>query len=79
VWLAKACDKDEPIACRVYGAMLFDGVGVKQDRERGITMMKRACDRKDTDACSLVARMNPGSGVGSGSSTGATSGDAGVK
>ena len=45
---------DDPIACRVLGAMLVDGVGVARDHKRGQELLTRACDRKDAEACRLV-------------------------
>ena len=54
MWFERACVGDDPLACRVLGAMLIDGVGVARDYKRGQELLTRACDRKGDEACRLV-------------------------
>jgi TPR repeat protein len=53
VWLERACVADEPVACRLLGVMLVQGVGVAQNLERGKQLLARACNAKDDEACRL--------------------------
>ena len=56
---------DDPVACRVLGAMVLSGTGVPRDPERGKQLLTRACDAKDDEACRLVKLASePGAGDG---------------
>jgi TPR repeat protein len=78
VWLERACLPDDPIACRVLGEMVMQGVGVARDADRGKQLLTRACDAKDDEACRILKQATdavPGDGgvaepSGSGSATG---------
>jgi TPR repeat protein len=74
VWLERACMPDEPVACRVLGAMKVQGIGVAKDVERGKQMLRRACDAKDDEACRVLSQVAKGEDLGSGSASGSGSG-----
>jgi hypothetical protein len=78
VWLDRACVPDDPVACRVLGVMRIQGVGVRQDVERGKQSLGRACAAHDDEACRLLKEgvVDAGSGSGAGSA-GSGTGSAG--
>jgi TPR repeat protein len=63
----------DPIACRVLGMMKLGGVGVARDVEAGKQALKRACDKRDDEACKALANVT---GVKPGGDAGVTSSDA---
>ena len=54
---------DDPVACRLLGVMVVQGVGVTKDVERGKQLLTRACDAKDDEACRIVKLANEPAGA----------------
>jgi hypothetical protein len=54
--------------------MTIQGIGVAKDVDAGVAMLKRACDRKDTEACIAMKSIDAAAGSGSATGSGAASG-----
>jgi TPR repeat protein len=49
------CDAGNAMACGLLGENLLRGIGIGVDRERGITLLKKACDGGVDRACKKLA------------------------
>jgi len=49
------CDAGNALACELLGEDLLGGIGIGVDRERGITLLKKACDGGVDRACKKLA------------------------
>lgn len=47
----KACTLESMTACRRLGVMYFNGDGSEKNKEKGLALMLRACDKNNTWAC----------------------------
>jgi uncharacterized protein len=55
-WVRKGAAKDDPSCLMRLGIHLFDGTGVKQDRERGLALYRRAAALGNARASYLLGR-----------------------
>jgi TPR repeat protein len=49
------CDAGDAMACGLLGENLLAGIGIGVDRERGITLLKKACEGGVDRACKKIA------------------------
>lgn len=55
---AKACEADDPWACTMYAMQLTLGQGVKQNKEKALSILKKSCKYGPEDeACSAGIRL----------------------
>jgi uncharacterized protein len=53
------CDAGDALACGLLGEDLLAGIGIGVDRERGITLLKKACDGGVDRACKKLLEAMP--------------------
>lgn len=56
-WLAKLADNGDVEASLAYGLMLFEGKGVKQDKQKGISLLKKASEKGNYSAAANLGRI----------------------
>ena len=55
----KACSKNDSWGCTMYGFMLYEGNGRKQNKDEAIKILRKACDETNDDdpACQRAKEM----------------------
>jgi hypothetical protein len=51
------CSKKDARSCSQAGFQYFLGCGVKRDRDKAVTLLRKACDLDDTRACEQLKNM----------------------
>jgi TPR repeat protein len=50
-YLPKACEQGDANSCYYGGYLLSNGIGIIQDKELGISLYKKGCEKKHEKAC----------------------------
>jgi TPR repeat protein len=53
----ESCRKGDAKGCGGLGGMLFFGIGVAADREKGARLLKQGCESNDWMSCSALASL----------------------